>query len=798
MEKNMVKDVLHISLTPRDGAQGLLQAVEECRGISAEIHLSAGDYFMEKTVVLGPEYQNLCIKGEGKVRLIGGKRLSGWRKISDKAVLPRLDKGMEEHVLVCDLSANGVEETGHFSRRGYGGDLVPSHAEIFLDGVPMTVSQYPKKGEFLHVTGYERELVNECEEKIGHPDHAFFYNDSRPRAWAENDDLWVHGYWCWDWANSYEGVRTLDKENCSILLEPIPNHRVRGYKPGQRFYFLNILEEVNTPGDYYIDRKNNLLYFYPPALSEDSELLISMMETPIFQMRGCENITLCGLQLECVRGDAVVGAETNDFVVDRCSFRNIGNYAVVMEEGRRNIVKNSTIHDCGDGGIKLRGGDRMTLEHADSAAINNHIYRVASWSRCYQPAVKADGVGISIRHNLIHDCPHNAILWGGNDIIIEDNEIYSVVMETGDAGAIYAGQDITFRGNHVSHNYIHHLGGVGMGTMGIYNDDVLSGTIMENNFFYEVGRAVMLGGGMDYVVKNNVFVKCYPAGAMDSRASHTEFFWWPCYEQQRKNLYNARQSFQKPNDPDIVLDCTKSPYIEKYPELAKVAKVYETGVQLTASAEITRNIFCSKPLFRYYFDPRDANVEHIYDCGEPVTLTDSEKSEIFDTRHDFRATWSPGKGDWRFAKNFTASPKDFEDAEWGLISVRPESKAFVYGYEGEGFDSIGLIREEREETPSRVLTCLTYPYNKEEKPLTLGLRNMEDVEVSGTIELYTSNPEIRLDQKKVSFTLAPHEERYIPVGDVSGQERFTVDARSDVPGVRPCRAENFLGNWNRF
>ena len=665
----------------------------------------------------------------------------------------------------------------------------------------MNLSQYPKKGNYLPITGYEKEIINECEEKIGHPDSFYRFDDPRPSKWAANSDLWVHGYWCWDWANSYEHVTELDPDAMTVSLKEVPENRIRGYKPGQRFCFLNILEEVNTPGDYYVDREKGLLYFYPPSqMDENTELLFSVLETPFFDLQDAQGVTIAGVTMECIRGIALAANGVSDLTIDGCHFRNIGNHAIDCKGGLRNRILNCTIHDCGDGGIEITGGDRMTLEPSGSEIINNHIYHIASWSRCYRPAILPKGVGITIAHNLIHDLPHIAILYSGNDMQIEYNEIYSVCMETGDAGAIYSGRDVTFRGNHISHNYIHHLGGVGLGTMGIYNDDVLSGTIMEHNYFYEVGRAVMLGGGVDYVVKNNVFVKCYPAVHMDCRAAHTEFFWTACYEEQRRKLYNGVQSFLHPNDPSVTLDCTKSPYIDRYPELAYLVQLYDDGRQLAATADIVQNVFCSKPLFRYYWDRRDANAEKFYDCGELVSLSEEELSCIFDTRHDVKSNWSPGKGDWRFARNYTAAPKDFEDAEWGLIGLRPECRAMEYGFEWdpEEFDSIGLLPQERTDNPPRILTCLTYPYKGESQPLTLGIRNMEDAPVSGDIQLYSGNPQIQLTQRTVSFQLAPHEEIHITVGDIHGAERFTVEARGVQAGIRPARAENYLGNWNRF
>ena len=81
------------------------------------------------------------------------------------------------------------------------------------------------------------------------------------------------------------------------------------------------------------------------------------------------------------------------------------------------------------------------------------------------------GFGQRASHNLIHDHPHCAILFTGNDHLIEFNEIHHIALETGDnAGAIYSGRDYTFRGNRIRYTFVHDTGGVGMGRMGIYMD----------------------------------------------------------------------------------------------------------------------------------------------------------------------------------------------------------------------------------------------------------------------------------------------------------------------------------------
>jgi hypothetical protein len=109
--------------------------------------------------------------------------------------------------------------------------------------------------------------------------------------------------------------------------------------------------------------------------------------------------------------------------------------------------------------------------------------------------------------------------------LIEFNEIHHVALETGDVGAIYTGRDYTFRGNRIRYNFIHHTGGIGMGSMGVYMDDCVSGTEVFGNIFYKVQRAVFLGGGRDHQVVNNIFVDCNHAVELDGRGLDTSPVW---------------------------------------------------------------------------------------------------------------------------------------------------------------------------------------------------------------------------------------------------------------------------------
>ncbi|MCX6909822.1 MAG: right-handed parallel beta-helix repeat-containing protein, partial [Verrucomicrobia bacterium] len=164
------------------------------------------------------------------------------------------------------------------------------------------------------------------------------------------------------------------------------------------------------------------------------------------------------------------------------------------------------------------GGNMKTLTPAGLYAENNHVHHWSRWNRMYRPAIMITGVGNRAAHNLLENSPHTAIGFGGNDHVIEFNEIHSVCHESNDAGAIYSGRNWTMRGTVIRCNYLHHINGFeGRGCVGVYLDDMYCGTIIASNLFYKVTRAAFIGGGHDNTIANNIFVDCKPAVHVDAR-----------------------------------------------------------------------------------------------------------------------------------------------------------------------------------------------------------------------------------------------------------------------------------------
>jgi hypothetical protein len=446
-----------------------------------------------------------AFKGE-KVRIAGGRQITGWKSVADEAILRRLVPDARSRVLQADLKSIGIEAYGTVK----GGGL-----EFFFDDKPMTLARWPNEG-FVKIVGLVEPGTVNVRGTKGSKTGKFMYAGDRPKRWLQESDLWVHGYWFWDWSDERHKVESVDIEKRTVSVVP-PYHRY-GYRVGQWFYGMNILAELDAPGEWYLDRDTDILYFWPPTAIENGRAMVSVSDT-LISMTGVSDVTIEGVILEACRGTAIVMSNCTRTKIAECILRNLGGKAVQIDGGKNNSVVGCDIYGTGAGGISLRGGDRPSLTPGEHIAENNHIHHYGRWARMYTPAISLAGVGNRAAHNLIHDAPHMAIGFGGNDHVIEFNEIHNVCLESNDAGAIYAGRDWTMRGTVIRHNYLHDITGFeGRGCVGVYLDDMFCGTSIYGNVFCRVTRAAFIGGGRDCRVENNIFIDCQPALHIDARA----------------------------------------------------------------------------------------------------------------------------------------------------------------------------------------------------------------------------------------------------------------------------------------
>ena len=56
-----------------------------------------------------------------------------------------------------------------------------------------------------------------------------------------------------------------------------------GVREGLPYYVFNLLEELDLPGEWYLDRSTGILYFYPPGGLKTGSVQLSRLATPLVE-----------------------------------------------------------------------------------------------------------------------------------------------------------------------------------------------------------------------------------------------------------------------------------------------------------------------------------------------------------------------------------------------------------------------------------------------------------------------------------------------------------------------------------
>lgn len=423
-------------------------------------------------------------------------------------------------VRAIDLKRQGVEASvyaplypiGQYHTGGkYDGMVSGVNLEVFENGERMTLARYPKEGflqfEDIADVGDAAEFPPQnywkgWEERRNHRAGCYIVDketNERIKTWGEAENVWMAGYFYWDWADSSTPV-TFDTENRGVR----PGFVSRfGARKGGRYYFYNIPQELDSPGGYWIDRKKGILYVYPREAGAVFE--ISAVDSSLIRLSGADDMVISGFTLTNVR-DTAVTARGNGNRFLNLRIRNAAVHGIQVE-GYRNVVEGCEISHTGRGGIILSGGVRDTLTPGENTAKNNWIHDFSKVYRTYQAGVRLSGVGNVCAHNEISGSPHLAVFYEGNEHVIEYNYIHDVVLHSQDAGAVYSGFDWAAHGTVIRYNRIEGVGSDGFSANGIYWDDGLSGQTAYGNLLTDIrGCGFLAGGGRDNCIRENMIM----------------------------------------------------------------------------------------------------------------------------------------------------------------------------------------------------------------------------------------------------------------------------------------------------
>jgi len=540
------------------------------------VMVRGGTYRLRKTFTLSAQDSGDADRpvvyraAEGETPVFdAGAPVRGFGPVRDPAVLARLPAGAPGQVLQTDLKAQGITDFGVFEPGGFAsarGFKTHPLLQLYFNGAAMPLAGWPEAG-YVQIAAVAPGVKD-----------TFTYAGDRPARWKDEKDAWLYGYWFFNWADSYEKIGAIDAAKKTITLAP-PVTTYGGptpFLPGQRFRAVNVLSELDHPGEWYLDREAGLLYFYPPSDPARAAVEVSMFDGPALDMQGASYISLEGLTWQNGRGDGLVIHGGASCLVAGCTVRQFGGNGVQIIGGAHHGLLGCDIHTLGRGGTVVTGGDRRTLTPGGHFIENCHIHHFSLVDHTYTPAVLLSGVGNRIAHNRFHDSPSSALRIEGNDNMVEYNDVGYVLRESDDQGASDMWANPTYRGNVFRYNYWHDMGnGLGVGQAGIRLDDWISGVRIYGNVFRRCSDGgfggVQINQGADNLIENNLFVDCKAAvsGGAGSPEGWKRFLesgqgrgylqevraFAPPYARRYPELVHLSQDSRNTVASSVVLDC---------------------------------------------------------------------------------------------------------------------------------------------------------------------------------------------------------------------------------------------------
>ena len=520
-----------------------------------EVLLSGGRHYLPAPFKLAPEDSGTAgapvayrsAPGERAV-LSGGRRITGWRKQGGPlwtAELPEVKSGAWRF------------------------------EQLFVNGQPRSRTRLPRKGFFRvarQIPDAPSPDGGNAPLKYNTPCHQFGCapGDWDP-AWTNLQDVDVTVYHFW--TDTHLKVKAVDSDNNIVsFVNPAQKQFVEdsfsitATTPGARYVVENVFEALDEPGEWYLNRKTGVLYYWPkPGEDMTRAEVVAPRLTALLQVSGepakqraVEHVTFSGLSFEHCHYEVPPGMVNNTqasatvaaaiqlvgaryCVLENCEVSQIGGYAVELLGGcRDNRFVGNHLHDLDAGGFRVTSGD-----FCGDPVQKEPKYILNPWWRtagnvitdnviCHYGERFASAVGVLLMHTEGNTVAHNHIhhgyytgvsvgwRWGYTRSISRDNRIeFNHIHDIGqgllsDMGGIYTLG--VSPGTTVRNNLIHDVDANHYGGWGIYHDEGSTHILVENNIVYNTKFAPFdIHYSKECTVRNNVFA----LGRMDQLARTT-------------------------------------------------------------------------------------------------------------------------------------------------------------------------------------------------------------------------------------------------------------------------------------
>ena len=472
-------------------------------GVPVTVMLRGGTYFLEETVLFGPED--------------GG---------SHECPVTWSAYPGETPVVSGGFVLDGVWTHGEGGIASMKLNDVPYFRVLSVNGRREPRSRTPNDGYF------------EADEALSGTSFRYREGDmQRYHAMEDAEVVVIHS-----WNESRLRISDLDEVSRTVeFRDPGARHEIgwTGARGQNRYYVANTREGLDAPREWYLDRQTSTLYYVADdAASLDSAVVMAPRLRQLLRFEGdleagqfveylrIEGITFSDTDWDLPAdgypdcgdvGDIVEPAAITFAAARHCAFRdnvvrNTGTYGLEIN-GYGNVVEHNEIHDTGSGGIVTRNYHE---EH--SLFSRNHIHHCGH-EYPSAVAINIDDGGGTFSHNLIHDVSHSGIYarhWATEsqaierrnqeqELRIEYNEIYDVATAVDDAGGIFIRDSNVVIRNNLIHDV--HSGLKRCPGWGIYLGCETRDALVERNLVYNCLESLHVWYKQRNVtVTNNIFV----------------------------------------------------------------------------------------------------------------------------------------------------------------------------------------------------------------------------------------------------------------------------------------------------
>ena len=462
------------------------------------VFLADGVYRLDHPLVFAPEDSGTAespvtylAQPGAKPIVSGGRRTEGWRK-------------HDARLWVADVA--------------WAAERREPLTQLFVNGRRRIRARTPNAGQYFYTKRLTRRATH------GGPCRGMTAALGDLKPWTTPDDRVVCLFH--NWVNSYNYVKEADWQRRRLTFTRLAGVFFLG--PSIRYYVENALEYLDVPGEWYLDRGQGKLFYYP-AEGEDlaqAEVIAPALVQTLVKVVGepalglyVEHLVFRGLSFQHTDADlsrdyahSVQGAHTQKgaffavgmrhSIIEDCEFTRLGEHAVSLREARAwNAVRRGHVHDVGGGGVYLSEG---APKRTDDWYLTAHN---------------------TIENNFIHDGGHIfragcGVFLGGSASHnrIAHNEICDLSWMGVHLGWSWTGLRPAYtHHNEVAYNRIHHLGnGVLNDIGGIYTLGVSPGTVLHHNLIHDITRfergrqgyggwgIYLDAGSSEIVVENNV------------------------------------------------------------------------------------------------------------------------------------------------------------------------------------------------------------------------------------------------------------------------------------------------------